>query len=278
MGTIPVYYGAEMLADSDSRSPSARKPEPVVRAWREAGLPIEMRPIVPATVEQLCSAHEPAFVRGVLACELENGFGNRRQEVAASLPYTNGAMICAAEAALEEGIACAPTAGFHHAEYATAAMFCTFNGLMVAALQVLSSWAAKKVLVLDCDYHFGNGTEDIIARLDLAEKVENASFGRWYRSKSHARLYLEELQRTTARFGDFDLILYQAGADVHVDDPLGGVLDSRHMRIRDRMVFEAAQKAHVPLAWNLAGGYQTPVSKVVQLHVATMEECVAAFA
>jgi len=156
-------------------------------------------------------------------------------------------------------------------------MFCTFNGLMVTAIRLLHEKAAGKVLVLDCDYHFGNGTEDIIQRLGLADRVENATFGRWYREESDSRSYLQELERTVARFRDFDLILYQAGADVHIDDPMGGLLTSDQMRQRDRMVFEGAQKAGVPLAWNLAGGYQRPVSKVVKLHVATMEECVRAY-
>jgi acetoin utilization deacetylase AcuC-like enzyme len=74
-------------------------------------------------------------------------------------------------------------------------------------------------------------------------------------------------------FKDFDLILYQAGADLHIDDPLGGVLDSDQMRQRDAIVFDAAKRAGVALAWNLAGGYQEPLSKVVEIHMATMQEC-----
>ena len=38
--------------------------------------------------------------------------------------------------------------------------------------------------------------------------------------------YLNSLHRVVRQFPNFDLILLQAGADVHVDDPLGGVLDS----------------------------------------------------
>ena len=58
---------------------------------------------------------------------------------------------------------------------------------------------------------------------------------------------------------------------------MGGVLTSAQMRQRDRMVFEAAKARGVALVWNLAGGYQIPVSKVVALHVATMEECVKVY-
>ena len=277
MPPIPVFYAEEMLADSDSRSPSARKPKAVIDAWRLAGLPIELRPIVPATVEDLSLAHHPDFVRSVLAGESENGFGNRREDVARSLPFTNGTMLNAARACLTTGIACAPTSGFHHAGYATATMFCTFNGLMVAALRLLRDQQVRRVLILDCDYHYGNGTDEIIERLNLANEIENATFGRSFHSAPQAERYLAHLAHIASTFTDFDLVLYQAGADAHVDDPLGGILDSDQMRRRDRTVFEAASAAGVPLAWNLAGGYQVPVSKVVKLHLATMEECVRAY-
>jgi acetoin utilization deacetylase AcuC-like enzyme len=275
--TIPVFYSDDMLADSDSFSPSARKPKAVVDACKLAGLPIEQWPIVPATVEDLCLAHDPDFVRAVLAGESPNGFGNTREDVARSLPFTNGAMLNAARASLQSGIACAPTSGFHHAGYASAAMFCTFNGLMVAAIRLLRDQHVRRVLILDCDFHYGNGTDEIIERLDLANEIENATFGRSFCTAAQAGRYLEHLARIAGTFAEFGLILYQAGADAHVNDPLGGILDSDQMRRRDRMVFEAASEARVPLAWNLAGGYQTPVSKVVQLHLATMEECARAY-
>ncbi len=99
MTDIPVYYCDELLADSDSRSPSAGKPKPVVDAWLAAGLPIEIRAASPVTVAELCLAHDPAFVRLILACETPNGFGNTRAEVARSLPYTSGAMLAAASCA-----------------------------------------------------------------------------------------------------------------------------------------------------------------------------------
>ncbi|MEX2149686.1 MAG: hypothetical protein WD793_05700 [Steroidobacteraceae bacterium] len=277
MLTIPVFYSDEMLADSDSISPSARKPKAVVDAWKLAGLPIELRPIVPATVEDLCLAHDPDFVGAILAGEFANGFGNTREDVVRSLPFTNGAMLNAARASLATGIACAPTSGFHHAGYATATMFCTFNGLMMAAMRLLRDQLVRRVLILDCDYHYGNGTDEIIEFLDVANAIENATFGRTFHTEPQAERYLAHLEHIASTFADFDLVLYQAGADAHVDDPLGGILDSDQMRRRDRMVFEAASAAGVPLAWNLAGGYQVPVSKVVQLHLATMEECARAY-
>jgi hypothetical protein len=74
-----------------------------------------------------------------------------------------------------------------------ATMFCTFNGLMVATVRLPRAGRIGRVLILDCDYHYGNRTDEIIERLALSSKVENATFGRWYRSKSQAKLYLQQL-------------------------------------------------------------------------------------
>jgi acetoin utilization deacetylase AcuC-like enzyme len=266
-----------MLADSGSFSPSAGKPRLVADAWRGAGLPIDWRGINAATAEDLALAHDPTYVTAILDGTGENGFGNTRPDVARSLPFTTGAMLNAAEASLKCGVACAPVSGFHHAGYAAGGGFCTFNGLMVTALKLLQENRVKKVLILDLDQHYGNGTDEIKRALGIGKEIVNATFGRWYHSPRHASQYLSRLRVAAKRFPEFDLVLYQAGADLHVDDPLGGVLDNDQMRERDFVVFEAAQRSGVPIAWNLAGGYQDPVSKVVRIHVATMEECVRAY-
>ena len=275
--TVPVFYREEMLAHSDSFSPSAGKPRHVVTAWTSASMPIRIESYPRASLEELCRCHDPAYVRGVLSLELPNGFRNRREDVARSLPWTTGAMLAAAREALRNGAACAPVSGFHHARYAGGGGFCTFNGLMVTASALLSEGTVQRILILDCDQHFGDGTEEILERLHLSSQVENASFGRWFGAPSDADAYLAKLREQVSRVAHFDLVLYQAGADVHVDDPLGGVLTTEQMIERDRIVFEAARRASVPIAWNLAGGYQEPLARVVELHVNTMRCCALAY-
>jgi acetoin utilization deacetylase AcuC-like enzyme len=275
--TIPVFYREEMLAHADSFSPSAGKPRHVVAAWASASMPIRIESYPPATFQELCQSHDTAYVRGVLSLELQNGFGNRREDVARSLPWTAGAMLAAAREALRSGIACAPVSGFHHARYAAGGGFCTFNGLVVAASALLSEGTVRRVLILDCDQHFGDGTEEILERLRLSSQVENASFGRWFDAPSDAEAYLAELREQVLRIAHFDLVLYQAGADVHVDDPLGGVLTTEQVIERDWIVFEATRRASVPIAWNLAGGYQEPLARVVELHINTMRCCALAY-
>ncbi len=211
LALIPVFCGEAMNASVDSFSPSAAKPRAVVADWRERGEPIEVIAPTPVAVEDLKRTHDPAYVDAVLRGDLPNGFGTTDAGVAASLPFTCGAMWCAARAALRNGrVEVAPCSGFHHAHHERAGGYCTFNGLIVAAQALRAAG---------------------------------------------------------------DVVLYQAGADPHIDDPLGGWMTTRDLAERDRRVFESAATAGVPIAWNLAGGYQTPLRKVLDIHHNTLRAC-----
>lgn len=100
---IKVFYRKEMVAETKSFSPSPSKPERVVSSWLSKFQIIEVVEPEPVTVDQLCLAHDRKYVKGVLSCELKNGFSNRDEAVAKSLPYTSGAMPCAAREALKNG-------------------------------------------------------------------------------------------------------------------------------------------------------------------------------
>jgi len=150
LSTLPVFYTEQMVADAASYSPSAAKPRAVLAAWEALGLPltrIEPEPVSPA---QLALAHDADYVARVLACQTENGFGNRLPAVARSLPYTSGAMLAAAQEALRNGrVAVAPCSGFHHAGYGFGGGFCTFNGLMVTAMSLLKDMQFDRIGILD---------------------------------------------------------------------------------------------------------------------------------
>jgi acetoin utilization deacetylase AcuC-like enzyme len=214
-------------------------------------------------------------VADVLSLKEANGFGNHSAEVAFSLPYTTGSLAAATLHALKNGETCASlTSGFHHAGYNNGGGFCTFNGIVVAA-QLALQVGAKKVGVLDCDNHYGDGTDDIIKELGLGKKIHHWTFGKHVHTSSDALAWLALLPEIVAKFKGCDVVIYQAGADPHVDDPLGGVLTTEQMRERDRIVFNVLDELKIPVAWNLAGGYQTPLRKVLDLHDATMQECVS---
>ena len=151
---IPVFYTPKMVAPSLSFSPSSAKPEKVVDAWLASGIPIEIVDVPPMSTEDICLAHEEPFVRGVLSGLLHNGFENCSMEIANTLLYTNGSMRDAAKCAIENCIvAVSPTSGFHHAFHYTSSAFCTSNGLMIATQWLLQNGYAKRVGIIDCDYH-----------------------------------------------------------------------------------------------------------------------------
>ena len=178
---MKVFFSDQMVANSDSFSPSAGKPAQAVASWLEAGFDIDITAPDPVTVEQLCLAHERDFVHNILSCQISNGFGNNNKDVADSLPHTTGAMLAAAQHAISTGgFACAPVSGFHHACWDQAGGYCTFNGLMVTAFDLIQTERARKVGILDCDQHYGNGTDDIIRKFSATNKVSHHSVGARY--------------------------------------------------------------------------------------------------
>ncbi|MBC7376730.1 MAG: histone deacetylase [Burkholderiaceae bacterium] len=268
-----------MAANAGSFAPSAGKPPLAVADWRAHGFPIDVRSFTPVDEDTLVLAHDPAFVRGVLRGEIANGFGNKRAEVAASLCHTTGAMLAAAEEALlNRRVACAPVSGFHHAGFAQAEGFCTFNGLMVTALALRRDDKVSHVGILDLDQHLGDGTDAIMQKLGTSW-IRHHSSGRDHPGPEEAEGYLARLAVLVREFGDCDVLLYQAGADAHVKDPLGGWMTDEQLARRDGIVFETAAEMGLPVAWNLAGGYQTDahggIGPVLAIHRRTMQECVA---
>jgi acetoin utilization deacetylase AcuC-like enzyme len=275
--SIPVYFSPAMVADSESFSPSAAKPAAVVESWRRLNIPMTVMEPLPASRDDLVRAHEPAYVDGVLSGRISNGFGNRSAAIAASLPFTSGAMLCAAREALRNGcVAVAPCSGFHHASCEHGAGFCTFNGLMVAALALKAAGEADRVGILDFDNHYGDGTDHIISRLHI-DWITHYSAGRAYFDSGDAGRFLAAIAGKIEAMRDCDVILYQAGADPHIDDPLGGWLTTEQLFERDRLVFQSAHALSVPVAWNLAGGYQSPLRKVLDIHDNTLRACGAEY-
>lgn len=254
---MKVFYRPEQVANTPY-APSPRKPRLVVADWlQQPAFNIEVIGFEPVTPTQLALAHDPEFVRAVLARESRNGFGNTDAEVAASLPYTTGSLVAAAEhALLHREAVCSPTSGFHHAGYASPEGFCTFNGLMVTAVAMHQAGLAQRIGIIDCDAHYGNGTDNIIRKLGIGW-IEHHTMGSHFHGRSDVQNgeFERWLNQAIDRCMDCELVIYQAGADPHVDDPLGGVLTTQQMSARDRLVFERLGQR--PLVWNLAGGYQS---------------------
>lgn len=288
---IPIFYNPKQSVVTDSYSPSASKPAKVVADFRaHFGDQVEVVASTKAPLEVLYAAHDRAYVDGVMAGTERNGFGGFDAKVAQSFPYTTGSLLSAAKYVLEGRrnhtdcrVACSPTSGFHHAHHARAEGFCTFNGLIAVALKLKAMKLVERVGILDMDQHYGNGTDDIIDKLGL-DWITHITAGKGYQRDPDLIPYLDSDVKRWFGHGNGsghglpDLMLYQAGADAHVDDPLGGWLTTEQMLERDYKVFRICHMYQIPLVWNLAGGYQTDarggIEPVLALHRNTMQACI----
>jgi acetoin utilization deacetylase AcuC-like enzyme len=238
-------------------------------------------PVDPARLRRL---HDPTYVDAFL----------KGQEPLASVqgwPWTpairdgvlaiNGGQLLGAQLALEHGLAANIAQGFHHADYEAGGAFCTFNGLALVAQE----FPDQRVFVLDCDEHGGNGTADFVSRLPnlFNFSIHGTPFGMFASERNCRRTlkpvtldfgpYRRALQEAFAEVERWrpGLILYQAGADPHLDDPLGTLgMTTEQMFERDRIVFDFCRRKQIPVLFVLAGGYQEPIqSCLVPLHLNT---------
>ncbi len=268
---MKVFYNKQQTAKSLSiDSPSAGKPKLVLQSWKKLGYHVEMMKVRPLTVDELCLAHDPSYVQGILKGRIKNGFDNKSKEIANSLLWTTGSFVSAATHAHQyRESTFSLTSGFHHACYDQAAGFCTFSGLTIAAILLKKRFGAKKIGILDLDSHSGDGTDQTLHKTGHTNLVEHYSLGyddvTIYNNKQWLA-NLSDLIRN--RFSDCEVLFYQAGVDCHIDDPEvdSGHFTTEQIAERERIVYTTCRELNLPVVTNLAGGYQKPVEKVIKLH------------
>jgi acetoin utilization deacetylase AcuC-like enzyme len=101
-----------MVVNFENFSPSAGKPIKVVKSWQKMNAPIDIVEPKSVDFDQICTAHQSDYVKKILSCEIDNGFGNKLPEVAASLPYTIGSMLSAAREVIKKKLQWPPVPGF----------------------------------------------------------------------------------------------------------------------------------------------------------------------
>lgn len=284
----PVFYDPRMnVTGLDSFSPSASKPARFVellqhynyRDYNDAVL----GPVQPVELADLALVHDSGYICDVFSGVVLNGFECRDQRVPASCLWTIGSLLSAARYAIQHPAqpVCSPTSGFHHAGFSYGGGFCTFNGLMVVAAKLIQENPDFKVVILDCDMHLGDGTADILAkRPTLASHIKHFTAGKYFHGddpQSDALEFSIWLGHSIDKINAFkpDLVLYQAGADPHINDPLGGFLTDDELRERDQEVFQGVR---APICYCHAGGYSRSKDDsifsdpVLAIHRATLLE------
>lgn len=278
---IKTCFAASYYAET--RTASMRKLPVVAQLAEQQGFALLVDPgsIDP---EKLRRLHNPFYVEAFLSGE---GALARSQgwpwtpEIRDGVLAIQAGQIKAAEMALEEGIAANVAQGFHHARYERGSAYCTFNGLALVAQE----FPDLKIGVLDCDEHQGNGTAEFTERLPnlynftiygsslFAIETERSVHRQLERVSGAFQRYLSVVEEgcEQLRAWEVDLVIYQAGADPHLDDPLNTLgLSTSQLYQRDRQVFRWLREAGIPAFFVLAGGYQEPISeKLAPLHVNT---------
>ena len=249
-------------------------------------------------VRWLEAAHDPGYVAAVLAAavapEIERRIGFAvTAAVARRAVLSPGGTWLAAKLALEHGYAANAAGGSHHALPDSGAGFCVFNDLAVAALRLLGEGDVRRILIVDLDVHQGDGTALILAaREDVATLSIHAEKNfpvRKARSTLDVGLpdgtgdedYLAALVPALDGMIDRirpDLILYQAGVDVHSQDKLGRLsLTDQGISARDAYVAGRARRQGIPVASVMGGGYGEDVHAVAARHAATIRTLAAAY-
>ncbi len=187
-------------------------------------------------------------------------------------------------------ISCHIGGGLHHAFPNHGEGFCPFNDVAVA-IRALQARGVERAAVVDLDVHHGNGTAFIFesdARVFTFSMHQQHNYPMWKpRGSLDVGLsdgaddgaYLAALENALPAVIDSapQCVFYLAGADPYEDDQLGGLSLTREgLRRRDRLVIGTIAAAGIPLVVALAGGYARKLEDTVAIHMATIEEALAA--
>ena len=240
-----------------------------------------------ASIEDISLIHQRDYVQA-----LADGTLTQAQLKRLRLPWSpelaNRSFIAAngtyltCQLALEHGLALHMAGGTHHSQPEGGAGFCVFNDMAYATVRLLQSQRVGRVLILDCDVHQGDGTANILRGVPGAFTCSLHCQQNYPHPKAVSDLdvpiqagcedseYLELLARTLdtlmTRFAP-DLVIYDAGADVHEQDQLGHLkLTRAGMEARDQLVFERCHQEGVAVAVVIGGGYAADREALVDLH------------
>lgn len=182
--------------------------------------------------------------------------------------------LLAGELALEHKWAINLSGGYHHAKREKGEGFCFFADINLLIEHLREKKLIQSALIVDLDAHQGNGHESIHGSDSLVSILDmyNSSV---YPMETHLkpfidydiplepytsdekylnllRKYIKEALETKKP----DIIIYAAGSDIYEKDQLGQLKISKEgIKMRDKIMFDSAQKYDIPIVMLLAGGY-----------------------
>lgn len=240
-----------------------------------------------ATQTELALVHDTLYIEALCSGQLEPkamrriGFPWSEMLIRRSLRSVGGT-IATAKLALQEGLALHLSGGYHHAFASEGSGFCLFNDLAVAA-RVLQQQGVEKILIFDCDVHQGDGTALIFAddpqiitaslhgEKNFPARKQQSNWDLGLPNGCTDALYLESVQQSLdylLALHQPDLLLYDAGVDIHHQDDLGLLaISTQGILGRDQLVINRCRDLQIPLAAVIGGGYQRDLTALTNVHL-----------
>lgn len=246
-----------------------------------------------ATDEQLLRCHTPEYLE-----RMTSGAMTDREMRRIGFPWSPymversrrsvGATITASRAAIMgKDVAANLAGGTHHACRDHGEGYCVFNDVAVAARAMQAEGLARRILIIDCDVHQGNGTAEIVADDptifafsihgeknfpfrkvpgDLDIGLPNGT------SDAHYLEMVEEGTRRAIVASNADFAIYISGADAYEGDRLGKLAISKAgLATRDELVVEICRTEGLPVAIAMGGGYADNIEDIVEIHFNTIK-------
>jgi len=291
-------FGLERLHPFDGRKYRRIHAALVARGLRHSRDFIRPRPVGRTDLLRVHTADYLRSLRrsGVLARILEVPLVRRlpawviHWRILRPMRYATGGTMRACRLALERGIAINLGGGFHHAAADRSGGFCVYADVPLAVKTLRDEGKLGGVLVVDLDAHQGNGTAAIFRTwpwakiLDLYEDdifplpKEPEDYALAVGPGLRGREYLAMVEHTLNKALDAvrpDLVVYNAGSDPYVGDPLAHYrLTKGDLAERDLLVVTAVRERAIPVAMVLSGGYS---AESWQVHADAIEDILVRF-
>lgn len=193
-----------------------------------------------------------------------------------------GGTILTAQMAISQGLACNTAGGTHHAFPDYGSGFCIFNDLAIACRVLQKLGLVQKVLIVDLDVHQGDGTalifqgDDSVFTFSMHCEVNFPGTKQTSDLDVPLRVGMEDeeyLQTLASYLPDLlssirpDLVLYDAGVDIHIGDRLGKLaLSDTGIFRREMQVLSTCLGAGYPVACVIGGGYADDMRSLVWRH------------
>lgn len=294
---IPLIHHPDYTFELPAKHPFPMAKFQVLRAQLDTLSPqVEWITAPLAKRTDLARVHTESYLDALLSGKLDAAAERRSgfkwsEALIKRVRLETGGTLSAAEQALVHGLALNTAGGTHHAHADYASGYCLINDLAVAAATLLAHQWVNRVLIVDLDVHQGDGT----ARL-FANEPRVFTFSMHAARNFPARKAISDLDvELDAGVGDAayqqqlqywlpeaiqraqpDLVIYDAGVDVHANDRLGLLsLTDAGLEARDHYVLQSIRAQGIPVAGVIGGGYDRDIEALCSRHRCLFEQALS---